>query len=454
MNITIVGTGYVGLVSGTCLAEFGHTVTCIDINTEKIVSLQQGRSPIYEPGLEDLMKKNMEAGRLFFSTNLSDALKDSNVVFIAVGTPQDEKTGQADLAAVMSCARDIALHASQDVLIVTKSTVPIDTQQKLTQHIKNIRSDLRFEVVSNPEFLREGSAVHDFLYPDRVVVGAVSEAAQEKMKQLYAYLIERGVPMVITEPCSAELIKYASNCFLATKIAFINEIADLCEKTGANINDVATAMGLDPRIGKDFLKTGPGYGGSCFPKDTRALEHSAREFGAPLTLVKAAIDANDSRKTYMAKRIQEILGHTTEKTLTILGVAFKAETDDIRESPAIPIIEALVKAGHHLKIYDPEAMDNAQRALTHLPPLTWCASISEALQKSEAAILVTEWQQFKSYDLGELATEMAVPLLIDLRNIIDKEKAADHNVTCISLGQRFIPGSLSSLPEVKKQRYA
>lgn len=435
MNVTIIGTGYVGLVTGTCLSELGHTVTCIDINQEKITNLKKGLIPIYEPGLEELILKNVEQGRLFFSTRLSDHLSKSDIVFIAVGTPQDEKTGQADLQAVMACSKDIATHAQNHLIVVTKSTVPVDTHQKVAHILKTTNPSLTFDVVSNPEFLREGSAVSDFMGPDRVVVGTSSDFAESKMKELYAPLINHGVPFIFTTLPSAELIKYASNCFLATKISFINEMADLCEKTGAEINDVAHAMGLDARIGQDFLKTGPGYGGSCFPKDTRALAFTAQEYGAPLSIVDAVIVANEARKEKMAERINKIASATSSKTLALLGVAFKAETDDIRESPALPIIYALLESGYTLRIHDPEALNNAKSAFPQAD-ITWCDTSHSALEEADACVIITEWKEYKDLDLKKCAALLNNALLIDLRNLFDPTRAADAGLAYIPLGSK------------------
>ncbi len=436
MNVTIVGTGYVGLVTGTCLSELGHHVTCIDIDESKISSLKQGKIPIYEPGLEDLILKNVQQGRLLFSTDLASHVPKSDIVFIAVGTPQDEKTGQADLAAVTACAKEIATAAQNHLIVVTKSTVPVDTHLKLTEIIKQTNPAISFDIVSNPEFLREGSAVSDFMIPDRVVVGTHSKHAETKMKELYAPLINHGVPFIFTTPTSAELIKYASNCFLATKISFINEMADLCEKTGADINDVSHAMGLDKRIGRDFLKAGPGYGGSCFPKDTKALTYTADEYDSPLSIVNAVIASNEERKEKMACRIKDIISPLSCKTIALLGVSFKAETDDIRESPALPIIQSLHKAGYHLKIYDPQGMQNAK---DHFPELdlTWCVDSYEALENADVCVIATEWNDFKNLDLNRVKNLLSTSVVIDLRNILDKNQSQEAGLIYIPIGSKI-----------------
>ncbi|PLX29453.1 MAG: UDP-glucose 6-dehydrogenase [Alphaproteobacteria bacterium] len=433
MKIAIIGTGYVGLVSGTCFAELGHTVTCIDIDKPKVARLQKGEVPIYEPGLEKLILSNMDQKRLFFTSDFTPTLSEATVVFIAVGTPQDPITGQANLKAVFQCAETIAKHCSNGVVIVTKSTVPVNTHLQLSDRISKANPDLEFHLVSNPEFLREGSAVHDFLYPDRIVVGTNSEEGEQTLRNVYAPLLRHGVPFIFTSLPSAELAKYASNSFLATKIAFINEVANLCEKTGAHIDDVARAMGLDKRIGADFLKAGPGYGGSCFPKDTLALSHTAHQYGAPLTIVDAVIKANKSRKDQMAQRVLDLLNLHKIQKVAVLGVAFKAETDDIRDSPALPIIEKLTAHGFDLCIHDPQALGNAKRELK-LSPSVCYDSLEKALEAAEAIVIITEWQAYKSLDLSVLAQSKLRPLIIDLRNIIDCARAQSLGLTCIPIG--------------------
>jgi UDPglucose 6-dehydrogenase len=436
MNVTIVGAGYVGLVTGTCLADLGHTVTCVDIDRSKINKLQQGHSPIYEPGLKELILKNIQHKRLFFSSNLAEQIANSDIIFIAVGTPQDDKTGEADLTAVQECAQEIARcgEAEAHLLIVIKSTVPVDTHQKLSTLIKKENPTLSFEMVSNPEFLREGSAIPDFMMPDRVVVGVASHYAEKIMKELYAPLINKGIPFIFTSLASAELIKYASNCFLATKISFINEMADLCERTGAVIEDVSHAMGLDKRIGAEFLKPGPGYGGSCFPKDTRALAYTAQQYKAPLSIVNAVIQANEKRKERMAQRIVSLSSAQSCQVISVLGVAFKAETDDIRESPALPIIKRLTQLGYTLRIYDPQALQNAQVELGSPPSITWCHGPYEALKGSDACVITTEWSCFKDLDLKKVASLLKKSLLIDLRNIFGHHQIKDTGLTYIPLG--------------------
>ena len=422
MNIAVIGTGYVGLVSGTCFAELGHKVTCIDIDEAKVNALQQGKIPIYEPGLDKLILNNVDQKRLFFTTDFKHPLANADVVFIAVGTPQNPQTGEADLTAVFKCAETIANKCKNGVVIVTKSTVPVDTHRLIAEKIKETNPSLEFSMVSNPEFLREGSAVQAFLYPDRVVIGTDSEQAEQAMRNVYAPLLRQGIPFIFTSLPSAELAKYASNSFLATKIAFINEVANLCEKTDANVSDVARAMGLDKRIGADFLKSGPGYGGSCFPKDTMALSFTAHQNNTPLTIVDTVIKANETRKHYMAQRVQDLLADNAINKVAVLGVAFKAETDDIRDSPAIPIIEKLASAGFDLKIHDPQAMNNAKQQL-NIPATAYAETLEQALDGAEAIVIITEWQEYKSLDLADLAASKPKPFIIDLRNIIDCYRA-------------------------------
>ncbi|HEY4485566.1 MAG TPA: UDP-glucose/GDP-mannose dehydrogenase family protein [Nitrospiria bacterium] len=416
MNIAVVGTGYVGLVTGACFSEFGVHVTCVDKDREKIEMLQKGLIPIYEPGLGELVAKNTEAGRLRFTTDIAEAIRGALVVFIAVGTPP-RGDGSADLSYVDAVAETIAKHMDGYKVIVTKSTVPVGTGERLSRIIgRNLQEQVDFDVVSNPEFLREGSAIEDFLRPNRVVIGAASQQAVAILKDLYRplYLIE--TPFVITTVPTAEMIKYASNAFLATKISFINEIANLCEKVGADVHEIARGMGLDGRIGSKFLHPGPGYGGSCLPKDTKALHQISKENGSELQLLAAVIRVNENQRTIMVGKIREALGGFQNKTLAVLGLAFKPNTDDIRESPAIEISEAVMKEGAKIRAYDPAAMGEARKVLSGI---TLCQDAYDAAQGADAIVLMTEWNEFRGLDLGRLQKTLRSPVFIDLRNVYD-----------------------------------
>ena len=416
MNIAVVGTGYVGLVTGACFSEFGVHVTCVDKDREKIEMLQKGLIPIYEPGLGELVAKNTAAGRLRFTTDIAEAIRGALVVFIAVGTPP-RGDGSADLSYVDAVAETIAKHMDGYKVIVTKSTVPVGTGERLSRIIgRNLQEQVDFDVVSNPEFLREGSAIEDFLRPNRVVIGAASQQAVAILKDLYRplYLIE--TPFVITTVPTAEMIKYASNAFLATKISFINEIANLCEKVGADVHEIARGMGLDGRIGSKFLHPGPGYGGSCLPKDTKALHQISKENGSELQLLAAVIRVNENQRTIMVGKIREALGGFQNKTLAVLGLAFKPNTDDIRESPAIEISEAVMKEGAKIRAYDPAAMGEARKVLSGI---TLCQDAYDAAQGADAIVLMTEWNEFRGLDLGRLQKTLRSPVFVDLRNVYD-----------------------------------
>jgi UDPglucose 6-dehydrogenase len=416
MKICVIGSGYVGLVTGVCLAEFGMEVICIDKDQAKIEMMKKGQSPFYEPGLDDLMEKNMKEGRLSFSTDTQKGVKASQVIFIAVGTPANND-GSPDLSQVQAVAEEIAAYMTDYKIIVLKSTVPVGTGKWvkgiLTQTVKG---GVPFDMVSNPEFLREGAAVEDFFRPDRIVIGAESEGAIEVMKEIYNafYLIE--APFVITTIETAELIKYASNAFLATKISFINEIANLCERVGADVHDVARAMGLDGRIGRKFLHPGPGFGGSCFPKDTHALVHIGRKYNCEMELVQSTINVNEKQKKKMIEKIEGMLGGLKGKTIGILGLAFKPNTDDMRDASAIPIIQGLQKKGARIKAYDPEAMEEAQKVLRDV---TYCIGPYEAAEGSHAIVLLTEWNQFRLLDLKRIKGLLKEPVFIDLRNVYE-----------------------------------
>lgn len=433
MNISVVGTGYVGLVTGTCFAEFGVHVTCIDKVERKIKMLNNGEIPIYEPGLEELVKKNMREGRLEFTTDLADAVRESLVVFIAVGTPPRDD-GTADLSFVDQVAREIAKNLNGYKVVVTKSTVPVGTGERISKIIeKEKATDCQFDIVSNPEFLREGSAVHDFMRPDRVVIGARSDQATAIMKELYRplYLIE--TPIIITNVETSEMIKYASNAFLATKVSFINEIADLCEKTGADVHTVSRAMGLDGRISPKFLHPGPGYGGSCFPKDTKAITQIARENGMDLEIISATIRVNTERPSKMIHKIVELMGGEVKgKTIGILGLAFKPNTDDMREAPSIPILKGLQSMGAEIKAYDPASMEEAKK---YLDKVTFCGDYMEVAKGADAIVVLTEWPQFRNPDFDALKKTMKEPVVIDLRNIYEPGRLKKFGFKYTSVGR-------------------
>jgi UDPglucose 6-dehydrogenase len=416
MHIAVIGTGYVGLVTGACFAEFGVDVTCVDIDSTKIARLIAGEMPIYEPGLEQLVTKNVQSGRLRFTTDLKQAVEQALVVFLAVGTPP-KGDGSPDLSFVEAAARSVAEHMNGYKVIVTKSTVPIGTGEYLRKLIRqHLKSSLSFGIVSNPEFLREGAAINDFMRPDRVVVGSSDDEAVAIMRDLYRplYLIE--VPFVVTSLEAAELTKYAANAFLATKISFINEVANLCESIGCDVHDVARAIGMDRRIGSKFLHPGPGFGGSCFPKDTQALASVARQFGRDSMIVDAVIEVNRRQRLAMIPKIEELLGDLKGKTVAILGLAFKPETDDMREAPAIDIISGLLERGATVRAYDPVAMTEAAKVL---PEVRFARDEYEAVTDADALVFVTEWNQFRALDMARVRDLMKSPRIADLRNIYD-----------------------------------
>ncbi len=433
MRIAMIGTGYVGLVSGACFAEFGHTVTCVDLNVEKVERLRRGEIPIYEAGLEDLVKKGLAAKRLFFTTDLATAVREADAVFIAVGTPSRRGDGHADLRFVEAAAVEVAKALTGYTVVVTKSTVPVGTGRKVAQIIRETAPDADFDVVSNPEFLREGSAIGDFMRPDRVVIGAETERARDLMKQLYRPLYLNETPIVMTTLETSELTKYAANAFLATKITFINEMAELCEKVGANVQDVARGMGLDGRIGKKFLHAGPGYGGSCFPKDTVALARTAQEYGAPARIVETVIQVNDTRKGAMASRVIQACGGSVRgKTVGVLGVAFKPNTDDMRESPALAIVPALQDAGATVRAYDPAAMHEAQPLL---PGVAWCTGPYDVAEGADVIVLITEWNEFRALDLNRLGLAMRARAMVDLRNVYPAAEVEAAGFTYRGIGR-------------------
>ncbi len=438
-SIAVIGTGYVGLVSGACLADFGNTVTCVDVDEKKIESLRAGQIPIFEPGLSDVVARNVAAERLSFTNDASPAIHAADVIFIAVGTPPSDDAS-ADLRYVEEAARTIGRTINSYRVVVDKSTVPIGTSRLVKKWIAE-ELDVRalkheFDVVSNPEFLREGSAVYDFMHPDRVVLGIESDRAREAMRAIYRVLYLNETPFIETNLESAEMIKYASNAFLAVKITFINEIANLCEKVGADVKAVATAMGKDGRIGAKFLHPGPGYGGSCFPKDTKALADIARKNDSPLRVVEATILANEAQKLRMVDKIEATLGNLEGKKLAVLGLAFKPNTDDMREAPALAILAALVSKGARIKAYDPEAMKEASWRLQAIDDhVTYCAGEYDTMKDADALVILTEWNQFRNLDLAKVKRLLKTPVLFDFRNIYDRAQAEALGFAYIGVGR-------------------
>ena len=415
MRIAMVGTGYVGLVSGACFSEFGTEVVCIDKDAAKIKRLEDGEIPIFEPGLDVLVANNRAAGRLTFTTDLARAVGEADAVFIAVGTPTGRTGGEADLTYVYDAAREVAGALRGYTVVVNKSTVPVGTGREVQRIVAETNPAAEFEVVSNPEFLREGAAINDFMRPDRVIIGAESERARTVMRALYRPLFLIETPILFTTLETAELTKYAGNAFLATKITFINEIADLCEKVGANVHDVARGIGLDGRIGRKFLHPGPGYGGSCFPKDTLALVDTAQKAGSPMRIVETVADINDKRKKAMADRVIEACGGCVEgKTVAVLGLTFKPNTDDMREAPSLEVVPALQGAGAAVRAFDPEGMEQASPLL---PNVQWCQNAYEAMTDADAVVILTEWNEFRALNLDRVKDVMKAPVMIDLRNI-------------------------------------
>ncbi len=436
MRIAVIGTGYVGLVSGACFSEFGVEVICVDQDRAKIARLKDGQIPIFEPGLGALVARNAAAGRLSFSTELSAAVAGADAVFIAVGTPSRRGDGHADLSYVFAAAEEIGHALSGYTVVVTKSTVPVGTGREVAEILRRVRPQGRFDVVSNPEFLREGSAIEDFMRPDRVVIGADSEPARAVMRALYRPLYLLETPMLFTDIETAELIKYAANAFLATKISFINEIADLCERVGADVQDVAKGIGLDGRIGRKFLHAGPGFGGSCFPKDCRALVRTAREADAPLAIVETVVRVNDRRKERMADKIAAAIGgDVAGKTLAVLGLTFKPNTDDMRDSPSLTILPRLRAAGAAIRAFDPEGMSEAKKLL---PDLVYCADAYEAIEGADALVLLTEWNAFRALDLGRVRSLLATPLVIDLHNVYQPHEMVDAGLAYVSIGRAML----------------
>ncbi len=433
----MIGTGYVGLVSGACFSEFGVNVTCVDKDAAKIERLCHGEMPIYEPGLETLVMSNVKAKRLRFSTDLRSAVHDAEAVFIAVGTPSRRGDGHADLSYVFAAAREIAEVLNGYTVVVTKSTVPVGTGDKVERIIREARPDADFDVVSNPEFLREGSAINDFMRPDRVVIGTDSERAREVMRQLYRVLYLIETPIVFTSRTTSEMIKYAANAFLAVKISYINEIADLCEKVGADVHDVARGIGLDGRIGRKFLHAGPGYGGSCFPKDTWALVRTAQDAGSPVRIVETVVDINEKRKSRMAQKIVAACGGSVAgKTIAILGLTFKPNTDDMRDAPSLEIIPALRKAGARVRAFDPEGMAEAKALLDGIE---WCDDAYRTMSGADAVAILTEWNEFRALDLDRVKSLLKTPVMVDLRNIYNPEEMAAAGFTYVCVGRASRP---------------
>jgi len=421
MKIAVIGTGYVGLVSGVCFSDFGHDVVCVDKDPTKIAKLEAGEVPIYEPGLEELMAKNVDAGRLTFTMDLADAIHEAEAVFIAVGTPTRRGDGHADLTFVMAVAEEIAKAATHYTVIVTKSTVPVGTNRQVKQVVRKANPDLDFDVASNPEFLREGAAIDDFMRPDRVVVGVQTDRAGEVMNDVYRPLFLRDFPIITTDLESAEMIKYAANAFLATKITFINEIAALCERTGADIKQVSKGMGLDGRIGNKFLHAGPGYGGSCFPKDTKALARIGQEHAVPMQITEAVIRVNEEVKHRMVDKLLDLCdGSFNGKTIAVLGVTFKPNTDDMRDAPALTIIPALVGGGAKVRVTDPQGFHEGEALL---PGVKWHDDAYKAARNADLVVILTEWNEFRGLDLKRIAKHMTTPRMADLRNIYANKDA-------------------------------
>ncbi len=433
MRLTMIGTGYVGLVSGTCFSEFGHNVTCVDIDPVRIETLKAGRIPIFEPGLEDLVRRNVDAGRLHFTGDIAEGVAGADAVFIAVGTPSRRGDGHADLSYVYEAAHQIASVVNGPTVIINKSTVPVGTAREVEKIVAEVGAKYVIDIASNPEFLREGSAINDFTHPDRVVCGCETERAREVMREIYRPLFLRETPIFFTGWESAELIKYAANSFLAVKIGFINEVSDLCEKVGANVQDVARGMGMDKRIGDKFLNPGPGYGGSCFPKDTLALLKTAQAHDAPVTIVEATVEANEARKKDMAARVIAACGGDVKgKTIGVLGLTFKPNTDDMRDAPSLVIVPELQKAGATVRVYDPEGRHQAEPML---PGVEFMPGAYDVARGAVAVVLITEWNEFRALDLGRIRDSMASPVFVDMRNVYRPHEMAALGFAYSSIGR-------------------
>jgi UDPglucose 6-dehydrogenase len=433
MRIVMIGTGYVGLVSGACFSDFGHHVTCVDKDQSKVDALRGGKIPIFEPGLDELVERNAAAGRLTFTLDLAEALPDADAVFIAVGTPSRRGDGHADLSYVYAAAKEMAPLLRPGAVVVTKSTVPVGTGDEVERIVREAAPELEFSVASNPEFLREGAAIEDFKRPDRVVVGVTDEHAEQVLREVYRPLLRNESPLLVMTRRAAELTKYAANAFLATKISFINEVADLCEKVGADVQDVARGIGLDSRIGARFLQPGPGYGGSCFPKDTLALLKTGQDYEAPLRIVEAVVAVNERRKRQMGRKVIQALGGDAHgKTVALLGLTFKANTDDMRDSPSLAIVQALQDGGASVRAYDPEGMEQAKGLLDNV---TYCADPYEAMQGAAAAVIVTEWDAFRALDFDRAGGLLVDNLLVDLRNLYNREDVERHRFRYVAVGR-------------------
>lgn len=444
MRIAIIGTGYVGLVSGACIADFGHHVVCVDNNTDTIAALTRGEVPIHEPGLDELVQTNIRAQRLSFSMAIADAVRNADAVFITVGTPSRRGDGHADLSYVYDAARTIAASLSGFTVVVTKSTVPVGTSDEVERLIYQVRPDADVAVVANPEFLREGAAIHDFKHPDRILVGTNDPRAQKVIRDIYRPLSLNQVPIVYTRRRTAELAKYAANAFLATKVTFINEMADLCERVGADVQDVARAIGLDPRIGSKFLHAGPGFGGSCFPKDLHALIQTAQDHDVHLRILEAVVRVNDTRKRAMARKVANVFGGTLRgKTIAVLGLTFKPNTDDMRDAPSIPLITALQDLGANVRAYDPAGMEKAKAILSDV---AYCDGPYACAADADALIIVTEWEQFRALDIDRLQDIMACPVIVDLRNIYPPDEMERHGILHIGVGRGSPSNAASPLP--------
>ncbi|MEO1662357.1 MAG: UDP-glucose/GDP-mannose dehydrogenase family protein [Pseudomonadota bacterium] len=433
MRVAMIGTGYVGLVSGACFADFGHVVTCVDKDASKIDRLHQNIMPIYEPGLDNLVENNVKEDRLFFTTEAKDAIASADAVFIAVGTPSRRGDGHADLSYVYAAAEEIAELMDGFTVVVTKSTVPVGTGDEVEEIIRKKRPDADFAVVSNPEFLREGAAIKDFKIPDRVVVGTDDPRARKVMEELYRPLFLNQTPILFTARRTSELIKYAANAFLAVKITFINEMADLCEKVGANVQEVSRGIGLDGRIGKKFLNAGPGYGGSCFPKDTLALTKTANDYNSPVRIVDTVVEVNAARKRAMADKVIAAMGGSVAgKSIGVLGLAFKQNTDDMRDAPSLDIIPALIEAGAKVTAYDPEAMEEAKHLMSGLD---YADNAYDAVEGADAMVIITEWDQFRALDMERIKSALNDNVVVDLRNIYSPEDMAERGFTYTSIGR-------------------
>ncbi|WP_176073040.1 UDP-glucose dehydrogenase family protein [Brucella intermedia] len=457
MKIAVIGTGYVGLVSGTCFASWGHEVVCVDKNQQKIDGLKRGILPIYEPGLDELVEFNMAEGRLSFTGNLAQAVKGAAVVFIAVGTPPRAGSGDADLSFVYMVARELAPLIDNHAVVVTKSTVPVGTGDEVQKIIGSVHKAGTFSVASNPEFLREGVAIRDFLEPDRVVIGVEDERARKVLMELYGAPLEaQNAPIVVTQRRTSELIKYAANAFLATKITFINELADLCEQVGSNVRELALGMGLDKRIGTSFLNAGPGYGGSCFPKDTMALLRTAQDYGVAVRIVQETVTANEARKRRMALKVMDALdGDIEGRTIAVLGLTFKPDTDDMRDAPSVPLIETLQRFGANIRAYDPVGMENASKILTDVE---FCDDAYECARDADAIVVITEWDSIRKLDLSRLKKLVRWPVLVDLRNAFEPGAAEELGFHVSAIGRptpaRHLSDAKIALPQKVKRPHS